>query len=249
LNSGKISVVIPVYNGEQYIEEALNSIFSQKGDHKFEIIVVNDGSTDKTEQILQQYMDRIVYTYQNNGGPPVARNTGLEFATGDYIAFLDADDVWTDNKTSLQKAIFEKNGETDIVLGLYKKQNFESRNRILYDEKELEFQLLLGCALAKREVFSKIGTLDPELFLGDDTDWFMRAREAALKIRVHKDLVMYQRQHQNNSTANKARFNFYVFKVLKKAKDRKKSGENSEDAVLQKPENKEQLIERWNTAI
>lgn len=249
MSSDKISVIMPVYNGEKYIEEALNSIFFQKGDYDFEIIVVNDGSTDNTEEVLKPYMDKIVYTHQQNGGPPVARNTGMKLATGNYIAFLDADDIWKTSKTSLQKAIFDKNSETDIVLGLYDKQSFESWNDIQIDNREPEFQLLLGCAIMKREAFNRIGLFDGDLFLGEDTDWFLRAREAGLKIRVHQDLVMYQRQHQNNSTANKARFNFYVFKVLKKAKDRKKHTESREEAFLQKPENKEQLIERWNTSL
>jgi glycosyltransferase involved in cell wall biosynthesis len=241
-------VIVPVYNGEKYVEEALDSIFSQEGDYEFEIIVVNDGSTDKTEEILQPYMDRIVYTYQQNGGPPAARNTGLELATEDYVAFLDADDIWTDNKTSLQKAFFDENSKIDIVLGLYNKQHFESRDKIHLDDQELHFQLSLGCAIIKREVFTKVGLFDEDLFLGEDTDWFMRAREAGLKIRVHKDRVMYQRLHENNSTANKAKFNYYVFNVLKKAKNRRKNKGNINDSFLQKPENKEQLIERWNTA-
>jgi glycosyltransferase involved in cell wall biosynthesis len=210
---------------------------------------VNDGSTDKTEQILKPYMDRIVYRHQENGGPAAARNTGLELATEDYVAFLDADDIWTDNKTSLQKAFFEENSKIDIVLGLYNKQNFESCDKIYLDDQELHFQLSLGCAIIKREVFTKIGQFDEDLFLGEDTDCFMRAREAGVKIRVHKDRVMYQRLHENNSTANKAKFNYYVFKVLKKAKDRKKHAGNSTVPIMQKPENRDQLIELWNTAL
>jgi len=249
LNSKRLSVIVPVYNGEKYVEEALNSIFSQEGDYEFEVIIVNDGSTDKTEEILQPYMDRIVYTYQQNGGPPAARNTGVKLATEDYVAFLDADDIWTDHKTTLQKAFFDENSKIDIVLGLYNKQNFKSRDEIHLDDQDLHFQLSLGCAIIKREVFAKVGLFDGDLFLGEDTDWFMRAREAGLKIRVHEDRVMYQRLHENNSTASKAKFNYYVFKVLKKAKDRRKNAENIDESFLQKPENKEQLIERWNTAL
>jgi glycosyltransferase involved in cell wall biosynthesis len=242
-----VTVYITCYNYGAYVDKAIQSVLSQTL-QDFELIIIDDGSTDNTEQILQPYMDRIIYKYQQNGGPPVARNTGLDLATGEYIAFLDADDIWTNNKTAIQKAIFDENSGAEIVLGLYKKQRFETRKDLKGEDTEPEFQLLLGCTMAKRDVFSKIGRLDPELFLGDDTDWFMRAREAGIKIRVHRDLVMYQREHENNSTANKARFNFYVFKVLKKAKDRKKSIENGEVPNMQKPNGKEQLIKLWNTA-
>jgi glycosyltransferase involved in cell wall biosynthesis len=89
----KISVVIPCYNGEQYIAAALESVYAQSfGD--YEVIVVDDGSTDGTQDVLTPYRDRLRYHHQDNQGLAVARNVGLSLAAGDYVTYLDADDIW-----------------------------------------------------------------------------------------------------------------------------------------------------------
>lgn len=100
----KISVIVPVYNKEKYIERTIKSVLKQTYS-KFELILVNDGSTDTSEQIIKKFSDdkRIVYHFQNNGGVSVARNTGIGLATGEYITFLDADDRW--DSTFLEEMI------------------------------------------------------------------------------------------------------------------------------------------------
>ena len=92
-----VSVIIPTYNSAGYIEEALESVFEQTL-QDFEIIVVDDGSTDGTGEVLRKYGDRIRYIYQENNGPASARNGGIRVARGEYIAFLDADDLWVSTK-------------------------------------------------------------------------------------------------------------------------------------------------------
>ncbi len=92
-----VSVIIPVYNGEKFIQDAIESVLAQTY-KDYEIIVVNDGSTDNTEEVLKPYIDKrlIRYFYQENKGVSAARNKGIREARGEYIAFLDADDVWVD---------------------------------------------------------------------------------------------------------------------------------------------------------
>lgn len=93
----KISVIMPVYNGEQYLETALDSLLSQSF-QDWELIVIDDGSTDQTPEILSRYTDvRIRVFQQNNGGEARARNAGLDRVTGEYVAFLDADDAYLPN--------------------------------------------------------------------------------------------------------------------------------------------------------
>ena len=88
-----ISVIIPVFNGEDFIQEAIQCVLDQKYPD-MEILVIDDGSTDRTRARIDVYSDRVSYIHQPNGGPAAARNTGLKMAQGEIIAFLDADDLW-----------------------------------------------------------------------------------------------------------------------------------------------------------
>jgi glycosyltransferase involved in cell wall biosynthesis len=105
----KVSVVIPVFNGEATIAETLESVFAQRFDGGFEVIVVNDGSTDGTRAVLEKYGDRIRVIDQPRGGVSGARNTGIREAAGEYIALLDADDTWTEDKLAKTVTVLERN--------------------------------------------------------------------------------------------------------------------------------------------
>lgn len=107
-----ISVIIPVYNSEKTIENSLISIKNQTWNGDFEILVVNDGSTDKSVEIIQKYQQKnpeqnITLIHQQNGGVSSARNAGLKIAMGDFIALLDSDDEWYPNKTQHQMTILK----------------------------------------------------------------------------------------------------------------------------------------------
>jgi glycosyltransferase involved in cell wall biosynthesis len=109
-----VSVIIPVYNGEAFIEEALESVFAQTY-RDFEVIVVNDGSTDATEQRLVKYQGRINYVRQENQGQSASRHEGLTLAKGSLIAFLDADDAWLPRKLERQVGFSQVRPEYGIV--------------------------------------------------------------------------------------------------------------------------------------
>ena len=96
-----VSVVIPAYNAEEYIAETLDSVLSQNYSD-YEILVIDDGSTDHTGEVLAHYGDRIHLFQKPNGGPASARNLGLKHARGRYIAFLDSDDLWHPEKLARQ---------------------------------------------------------------------------------------------------------------------------------------------------
>ena len=97
----KVSVIIPTYNGAQYIKQAVDSVLAQTYDD-YEIIVVDDGSTDDTAELLRPYGDRITYLYQENRKLPAARNTGIRTARGQYLAFLDSDNLFLPHKLAAQ---------------------------------------------------------------------------------------------------------------------------------------------------
>ena len=107
-----ISVVIPSYNAAPYLAETLHSVFGQTYP-VHEIIVVNDGSTDKTEEVLRSYSDKILIVKQENVGEGASRNAGIERSTGDWVAFLDADDIW--HPTKLERQVTLLNSRSDLV--------------------------------------------------------------------------------------------------------------------------------------
>ncbi|MCC5907089.1 MAG: glycosyltransferase family 2 protein [Balneolaceae bacterium] len=236
-----LSVIIPVYNGERYISDAIDSVLAQNYS-PIEIIVVDDGSTDSTKKVLKKYKDQIVYIYKKNGGISSARNAGLDAVKGEFIAFIDADDIWHPSKLKKQFSLFDEYKSLEIAIGL--SIDFEGT---LIEKKEKTFRLTLGNSLFKKPVFKKVGRFDEELELGEDTDWFFRARENNISVAVHKDVVTFYRRHDNNITKDKKKFNFYVFKVLKKAKDRKRNGSSGSVTDMAKPNNMEELIEIWHT--
>nr|WP_256498773.1 glycosyltransferase family A protein [Chroococcidiopsis sp. CCNUC1] len=111
----KVSVIIPAYNAMKYLPATLGSLLSQTFDD-FEAIVVNDGSFDETEKWVSQIEDpRVKLICQQNKGLAGARNTGINQATGEYIAFLDADDLWEPSKLEKQVAVLEENPEVGLV--------------------------------------------------------------------------------------------------------------------------------------
>lgn len=109
-----ISVVIPVYNGDRYIKTAIQSVLNQKN-CTFELIIIDDGSTDQTADLIQPYRASLSYFYQTNAGVSTARNLGIEKSTGQYIAFLDADDYFLPDKLAAQLALFQAEPSLGIV--------------------------------------------------------------------------------------------------------------------------------------
>lgn len=110
----KVSIVIPTYNRQQYVCHAIESALSQTLED-FEVIVVDDGSTDNTKDVIAPYIDKIKYIYTENGGPAHARNVGLKKANGEYISFLDSDDIYYPYKTELQASFLDKFPEIGMV--------------------------------------------------------------------------------------------------------------------------------------
>lgn len=110
------SVIIPVFNGEKFIQKAIDSVFSQTVSD-WELIIVNDGSSDNTLSVLEQYREneKIRIISQPNSGVSVARNHGVEHSKGDYIAFLDADDIWNETHLEVMKNLIEKYPDAGLI--------------------------------------------------------------------------------------------------------------------------------------
>jgi len=115
----KVSVIVPVYNAAATVAEALDSVFAQEFDGEVEVIVTNDGSTDSTQSVLDSYGKRITVIAQENQGQPVARNVAIERATGQYLAFLDADDIWLPGRLSKTVAALNRNSAATLAFSDY----------------------------------------------------------------------------------------------------------------------------------
>jgi glycosyltransferase involved in cell wall biosynthesis len=182
------SVIIPLFNKEKFIETTLKSVLDQTFTD-FELIIVNDGSTDKSEQLIATFEDdRIRYFTKENGGASSARNYGIKKAQSNFISFIDADDYWY--PTFLEE-IFEKiNRFPDIkvfsaaieietsksifpaLYGIRKTRDFEIVNYFAASTKETV--LCTSCAVFNKTIFEEIGTFDTKIKSGQDTDMWIR---------------------------------------------------------------------------
>lgn len=223
MDSPLVSVIIPSYNGGRYLTEAIESILAQEY-RPIEVIVVNDGSADNTETIAGRYGDRIIYTRQENRGPAAARNRGLQMSHGKVIGFLDADDLWSRNKLSRQLSLLA-DVSVEIVLGLSQpmKLRMEADGRSTFENWYGPYcALLFGAAVFRRSVFDKVGLLDETLHHGEDTDWFMRARERGVSMTITEEVSLFYRHHESNMTLDSvARKRFFIL-ALKKSLDRRR---------------------------
>lgn len=246
-NNPLVSVVLPVYNGEKYICQAIRSVLSQEY-NPLEIIIVNDGSTDQTEKCLKDFDGLITVINQANCGPSLARNRGIEAANGAYITFMDADDIWAPGHIFFHLGQFRKYCNLEISVGLTAELDFDFPEDIdIKKAKERIFlHLVMGATMIKKTVFKKVGLFDEELFLRQDTDWFLRERELGLKMGIGRELVLFYRKHPYNRTNNKAKSNYYLFKILKKAKDRKSKNHLLSQQEIPKSENLDDLIDVWD---
>ena len=200
-----ISCVIPCYNGERFLGAALDSAFAQTL-APVEVIVVDDGSTDATADVAAKYGGRVTYLRQDNAGPAAARNRGLALAQCDYIAFLDADDLWHQDKLARQAARFAARPGLDVSvthLRAFWEPEVQHEQEALAGHARTREALpgyVLQTLLARRTVFADVGPLNPALRFGEDTDWFIRARDSGAQIELMADVLVFRRFHQHNLT-------------------------------------------------
>ncbi len=183
----KISVIIPMFNSEESIEKCLDSVKNQTYKEDFEIIVINDGSTDKSLKIVENYIHQnpnlnIILINQKNGGVSKARNAGMKIAKGEYIALLDSDDVWLPKKTEMQIEVFSKYPEIEFLACMRTNQKVLFPYRL--DENniaEITFRkLMIRNEASTPSVLFKRKIIDDHLFFdenqkyGEDLNYWLR---------------------------------------------------------------------------
>ncbi|RYX83091.1 glycosyltransferase family 2 protein [bacterium] len=202
----KISCIIPVFNGERYLREAIESMLVQTLS-PFEIVVADDGSADGSVEIARSYGGIVRVVTQPTGGPAATRNLGWKSALGDYFAFLDADDLWEPEKLSRQAACFEADAELDYCV-THAKMFWSSPEEAEMYKDSTRAGSIPGYAtttlLARREVFERVGAFNESLWFTDATEWFIRAEEAGLKLHVLEDVLTLHRMHAHNLTRRRS---------------------------------------------
>ncbi|MGJ1235754.1 glycosyltransferase family 2 protein [Sphingobacterium multivorum] len=198
----RVSVVIPMYNAEQTIERALSSVLRQNFNGRIEILVINDGSTDNSAELVEQFsnsnpsMDIKLFN-QENGGVSKARNKGLSHASGDYIAFLDSDDEWLNDKLITQLKFLES-GLADFVTTLRNSDKLSYPYKIIEGEyAKVSLRKLLikvvgqtSTALFRKELITRIGFFDEEQRYSEDAQFWMRMAQNSNMIILNKVFVI-----------------------------------------------------------
>jgi len=220
-----VSVIVPVFNGEAHVRDARASIVRQ-GYPGIEVVVVDDGSTDGTAAIVDEPGFATRAIHQRNVGPAAARNRGLEASTGALIAFLDADDLWPDDKLATQVERLVREPELDVVMGRIKYVALDGAVMPALDfEDPVEKTLTnvhLGSAVFRRRAFERVGGFDEELRFSEDHDWFLRARELGLMMRILPEVTLVYRLHGRNMTRMRTTLDVGMTKVIKKSLDRRR---------------------------
>jgi glycosyltransferase involved in cell wall biosynthesis len=204
----KVSVNIPVFNDERYIKETLKSVLDQTF-IDYEVILIDDGSTDGTAEIIKGISDpRIKYFYQKNQGIGAARNAALLRSQGEYIAFLDHDDLWLPEKLEKQIALLEARPEVGLVFSdtvffndhgdlycIYQERK-PPRGRV-FGELLVWYFLSLETVVIRRSVLDEVGWFNPAMMMAEEYDLFMRIAYKFDLDYVDEPLAKY-RLHQNN---------------------------------------------------
>ena len=226
-----ISCIIPVFNAERFLAEAIDSVFAQTY-RPIEVIVVDDGSTDGSAEVAARYGDRVRYIFQENQGHASARNRGIAEAKGDFLAFLDADDRWHPEKLKRQASVLADDPSVDLCYA--KTHNFVDGAAVdgppnIAGSQPLEpvSVLLPTTALIRRRVFDRHGTFDADLGALPDHHWAIRCSEGGAKIYALDDLLHERRIHRDNLSRTMAdRQREEMVRLVKSALDRRRTGES-----------------------
>lgn len=203
-----VSVIIPTYNYGRFVTQAVDSVLAQTY-RPLEVIVVDDGSTDDTRQRLAPYGDRIRYVYQQNAGPEAARNTGLELAQGEFVAFLDPDDYWLPGKLEIQVRWLQKEPTAVMVCSRTCSEPTAGGSKgegsvrwLTLDEVYMRNPVCTSTVVARRMVVEAVGRFRPGIRSEDWDLWMRLARRGGIGM-WEEPLVVY-RVHGGNRSRNVA---------------------------------------------
>lgn len=205
-----IGVIIPTYNGERFLAETIHSVLAQSYP-PCEVIVVDDGSDDGTAALVAAFGHPVRMVSNPRGGPAGARNRGIEETRAEFIAFIDHDDLWHQDKLAKQMEAFDADPSLDVCVSRIQRfQQGASGNEIEFFGTPAAGYLTVTM-LVRRESFKRVGPLNASLKYSDAAEWFLRARARGLKIRLLPEVLTFHRSHGSNFSeqgADQARSEF-----------------------------------------
>ncbi len=208
----QVSVIIPAYNAMKFLPITLDGVLKQTF-QDFEVIIVDDGSSDSIKEWSKSIEDqRVVFISQDNQGPAAARNRGIRQAKGEFLAFLDADDLWFNTKLEKQVKILENNPNIGLVYtwlgsidGLGNIRGKIIKNNLEGDVwKTLIEHNIIECGstpMVRYSCFEKVGNFDPQLAYAQDWDMWLRIA-SEYRFKVIPEVLVYYRIHPNNRSKN-----------------------------------------------
>jgi glycosyltransferase involved in cell wall biosynthesis len=218
-----LSVILSVFNREVYLRDALDSVFRQTRPPD-EIIVIDDGSTDRSAEVARSYGGRIHCVSQANQGIGGARNTGIALAKGDLMALLDSDDIWEDRKMERQCDLLAARPELDLVFCRMKpfaSPDLAATEKRIVDGRETD-AFNASSMLARRHVYDRTGPYETNLRVGEFVSWFGRAQEKGIRFEVVPEVLLHRRVHTGNSVNDRAAKVDYL-RLLKRQLDRRRA--------------------------
>jgi glycosyltransferase involved in cell wall biosynthesis len=222
----RLSIIMPVRDGQRYIRAALDSVACQCSEAD-ELIVIDDGSTDQTADIVNAFWApcKIMILKAHGKGPAKARNLGLVAAQGRLITFLDHDDYWPSHR--IESHIDRLDSDPSIAVTMSKVKYFLSPDSAKENETrtlpEAIYHVHLGASTFRRSVFENVGGFDEDMKFSEDHDLFLRIREVGLQIAPIDEIGLYYRIHDTNMTRDQSPEQMrYFFEVVKKSLSRRR---------------------------
>ncbi len=201
-----VSAVIAVRDGERYLGEAIDSVLAQTRAPE-EVVVVDDGSVDGTPDVIASYGARIKGFRLPAGNVAIALNRGIAATSGEYVALLDADDVWVAEKLAVQLDVLESDADADVVFGLVRQFVSEDADPSLVQDVDIPSEPQPGVVktamLARREALDRVGPFDERRHVADFIDWYARALQRGLVSRIPEVVVAHRRIHGANQAIRK----------------------------------------------
>lgn len=223
-----VSAIMPTYNVEDFVSEAIDSFLRQTYSD-VELIIVDDQSSDRTVKIIQEKIigneAKIRLVQQKHNGVSAARNAAFPYVNGQFVAFLDGDDIWPEDAIQFHLNLLLSNPSFDLTKGLI--ASFRHEQNTDFDSTKISGPLMyntqLGSLLVHKKVFDQVGLFDISLSHGEDTDWFLRAHEAGIKFLNSEHLSLYYRRRTGSLTDRDDNSTITLLAVLRKSINRKRA--------------------------